>query len=224
MRLRSLRRAALPAVGLLCWAWAVPAEAHPHVWIEMRSDVVFNDQGLISAVNLMWTFDDGYAKIALDGLDKNGDGVYDPSELEPLTRENLDSLKDYNYFTYVRYNGKPQAIAAPTEAGQIYSDDKLQLHMQVPLVTPLDPAKGEFVLKVFDPEFFIAFDYAKDDPVSVIGNMPKPCKLVVKPLPTDAELAQTRAMLATKGTDWKPADDSEEFGSLFAQPVTIQCA
>ncbi|MCA3555935.1 DUF1007 family protein [Aestuariivirga sp.] len=211
---------ALPAVGLLCLA--APAQAHPHVWIQMQSGLVFNDQGLISAVNVSWTFDDGYAQMALDGLDKNGDGVYDPAELEPLTRENLDSLKDYNYFTYVRYNNKPQAIGTPVDAGQIYSGNKLRLQFRVPLAAPVDPARGEFVLKTYDPEFFIAFDYVKDEPVSVIGNMPKTCALNVKPVPGDAEIEQTRAMLATKGADWKPAED-EEFGSLFAQPVTIQC-
>ena len=220
--MRSGRWAALTALVTLCWAAATPAQAHPHAWIKMQSDIVFNDQGLISAVNVSWTFDDAYAKVALDGLDKNGDGVYDPSELEPLTRENLDSLKDYNYFTYVRYDGKPQAIGTPVDAGQIYSENKLQLHFQVPLVTPLDPTRGEFVLKTYDPEFYIAFDYDKDEPVSVIGNMPKTCQLVVKPVPTDAQLDQTRAMLATKGTDWKPPED-EDFGSLFAQPVTIAC-
>lgn len=220
--MRSGYRTALSALGLFCWAAATPAAAHPHVWVQMRSDIVFNDQGLISGVNLIWTFDDAYAQLALEGLDKNGDGVFDPSELEPLTRENLDSLKDYNYFTYIRYAGKLQPIAAPTNAGQTFSQNKLQLHFQVPLVTPVDPTKGEFVLKVFDPEFYISFDYPKDEPVSVLGNMPKSCRLEVKPLPSDAELEQTRAMLATKGTDWKPAED-EEFGSLFAQPVTIQC-
>ena len=150
--MRTGYRKAIPALGLLCWAAATPAQAHPHVWVEMQSDVVFNDRGLISAVNVSWTFDDAYAQLALDGLDKNGDGVYDPSELEPLTRENLDSLKDYNFFTYVRFDGA----------------------------------------------------------------------LEVKPVPSDAEIEQTRAMLATKGPDWKPAED-EDFGAIFAQPVTIQC-
>ena len=203
-------------------AVAPPAMAHPHVWVEMRSDVVFNDQGQISAVNLMWTFDDAYAQMALDGLDANGDGVYDPSELEPLTKENVESLKDYDYFTAVRFNGQKQPVGEVKEAGQVYSNDKLQLHLQVPLKTPVDPTKGEFVLKVYDPDFFIAFDYAKDEPVSVIGAMPKNCELVVKPVPTDAEIEQTRAMLATKGPDWKP-ENEEDFGAIFAQPVTIQC-
>jgi ABC-type uncharacterized transport system substrate-binding protein len=199
-----------------------PAAAHPHVWIEMRSDVVFNDQGLITAMNLMWTFDDGYAQMALDGLDTNRDGVYSPSELDPLTKENIASLKDYGFFTVMRYNGERQALGEVTEFGQIFSNEKLQLHLQVPLATPLDPTKGEFVAKVYDPDFFIAMDYAKDEPVTVIGAMPKNCQLVVKPVATDTQIEETRAMLSTKGPEWKPEND-EDFGALFAQPVTIQC-
>ena len=105
-------------VALLC-ALAAPARAHPHVWVEMRSDVVFNDQGLITAMNLMWTFDDGYAQMALEGLDTNGDGVYDPTELDPLSKENIASLRDYDYFTVMRFNGEKQALAPVTEFGQI---------------------------------------------------------------------------------------------------------
>ncbi len=203
-------------------AAAAPASAHPHVWIEMRSDVVFDDKGQITAMNLMWTFDDAYAQMAIDGLDTNGDGVYSPSELDPLTKENIASLKDYGFFTVMRYNGEKQALGEVTQYGQIWSNEKLQLHMQVPLKTPVDPTKGEFVAKVYDPDFFIAMDYAKDEPVTVIGNMPKNCELVVKPVPTDAEIEQTRAMLSTKGPEWKPEND-EDFGALFAQPVSVQC-
>ena len=203
-------------------AAAAPASAHPHVWIEMRSDVVFDDKGQITAMNLMWTFDDAYAQMAIDGLDTNGDGVYSPSELDPLTKENIASLKDYGFFTVMRYNGQKQVLGEVTEFGQIWSNDKLQLHMRVPLKTPVDPTKGDFVAKVYDPDFFIAMDYAKDDPVTVIGNMPKNCQLVVKPVATDAEIEQTRAMLSTKGPEWKP-ENQEDFGALFAQPVTVQC-
>ena len=74
-------------------AATVPAVAHPHVWIEMRSDVVFNEQGQVTALNLMWTFDDGYAQLALEGLDANGDGVYSAGELEALTKENIASAE-----------------------------------------------------------------------------------------------------------------------------------
>ncbi len=201
---------------------AAPAMAHPHVWIEMRSDVVFDDKGLITGLNLMWTFDDAYAQVALDGLDANADGVFTPQELEPLTKENLQSLKDYDYFTVMRFNGEKQSFGPIVESGQLWANNKLQLHFQLPLMTPVDPVKGEFVAKVYDPEFYIAIDYVKDDPVSVTGNMPKNCQLVVMPVPTDAEVEATRTMLATKGKDWKP-ETNEDFGEVFAQPVAIQC-
>jgi len=215
-------RRAVTAALLASLAAASPAVAHPHVWIEMRSDVVFNDQGQITAMNLMWTFDDAYAQMALDGLDANGDGVYSPSELDPLTKENIASLKDYGFFTVMRYNGQKQELGEVTQYGQIWSNDKLQLHMQVPLKAPVDPTKGEFIAKVYDPDFFIAMDYAKDEPVTVIGTMPKGCEMTVKPVPTDAEIEQTRAMLSTKGPEWKPEND-EDFGALFAQPVIVSC-
>lgn len=210
------------AVFAVTMCAAAPAMAHPHVWIEMRSDVVFDGKGLITGMNLMWTFDDAYAEMAVDGLDANGDGVYSPQELEPLTKENLQSLKDYDYFTVMRFNGEKQLFGPIVESGQIWSNNKLQLHFQLPLKTPVDPVKGEFAAKVYDPEFYIAIDYVKDEPVSVTGNMPKNCQLVVKPVPTDAEVEATRTMLATKGKDWKP-ETAEDFGEVFAQPVTIEC-
>lgn len=201
---------------------ATEARAHPHVWIEMQSDVVFTDDGLIKAVNLEWTFDDAYTQMALDGLDVDGDGMYSQSELAPLTNENISSLKDYEYFTVMRANGEQQKIGEVTDFGQIWSNNKLTLHLQVPLERPIDPNKEEFVLKVYDPEFFIAIDYVAADSVDVVGKMPESCQLVVKPVPTDAELDQTRTMLSEKGKDWTP-DPSEDFGAMFAQAVSIAC-
>ena len=198
------------------------AQAHPHVWIEMRSDVVFTDDGLIKGVDLEWTFDDAYMQVALEGLDLDGDGLYSQNELDPLTKVNISMLKDYEYFTVMRANGEQQKIGEVTDFGQIWSNNKLTLHLQVPLEKPVDPKKNEFMFKVYDPEFFIAIDYVKDDPVNIVGKLPESCKLVVKPVPTDAELDQTRTMLSEKGKDWAP-ETAEDFGALFAQAVSIAC-
>ena len=219
----ALRRSiALPSVLIILLAWPSAASAHPHVWVSMRSQVVFTENGLIKGVGLDWTFDDAYTTMALDGLDSDGDGVYSPAEIAPLTKENIESLKGYDYFTAMRFNDEKQPIGDVTEYGQTWSKDGLALHFIVPLKTPLDPAMGEFSYKIYDPEFFVAIDYVDKDPVAVSGNMPRQCQLVVKPVPTEADLEQTRLMLSTKGTDWKP-ENNEDFGALFAQLVLIQC-
>ncbi len=199
-----------------------PALAHPHVWIDMRSDVVINAQGLVSAVNVEWTFDDGYAQAALEGLDTNNDGNYSQAELDPLTKENMESLKEYNYFVTPRVDGEKAEIGPITEYGQVYTNSRLALHFVVPLKTPVDPVKHDFYYKIYDPDFFIAMDYVADTPVTVVGNLPASCKLDVKPIPSDADVEQTRSFLATKGKEWQPSTD-EDFGGMFAQPVHLAC-
>jgi len=215
-------RTSIAIAAAVLLPWAVPALAHPHVWATLQADVVFADDGRISAIDIDWTFDKKYTAMALDGLDANGDGVYSEEELAPLTRNNLDVLKDYDYFTVARLNGVKLAVAEATDYGQIWSNGKLEMHFRVPLKQPADPRAGLFVLKVYDPDFFVDIEYVKDQPVDVIGPIPRQCKLVVKPVPSEADLAQTRAMLATKGTDWKP-ENNEDFGAMFAQPVEIAC-
>ena len=188
----------------------------------MRSDVVIDDQGMVSAINVEWSFDDGYAQAALDGLDVNKDGNYSQAELDPLTKENMESLKEYDYFTKPRVDGQKAEIGEITEYGQVYANDKLSLHFVVPLKAPVDPRSRDFYYKIYDPDFFIAMDYVADTPVTVIGKLPDGCKLDVKPIPTDAELEQTKSYLATKGKDWQPPPE-EDFGGIFAQPVHLAC-
>jgi len=215
---KGLKLASLVLLG----GFATPAVAHPHMWVDMRSYVVFNNQGLITGIDLEWTFDDGYAQMALDGLDSNGDGIYSQDELAPLTKENLESLKEYNYFTIPRVNGDVVEIGEPTDAGQIYANDKLSLHFQVPLKVPVDPKKDQFLYKVYDPEFFIDFEYPDKDSVGVAGTMPQGCKLKLIEVAADQQTLNVKAMLSTKGKEWKPPAN-EDYGGMFAQPTAVVC-
>jgi ABC-type uncharacterized transport system substrate-binding protein len=215
--------AKVASLGGFVVAVSAPASAHPHMWIDMRSYVVFNDRALITGIDLEWTFDDGYAQMALDGLDTDGDGVYSQDELAPLTKENIASLKDYNYFTVPRVNGEVVPIGEVTEYGQIYSNGKLSLHFQVPLKTPVDPRKDEFLYKVYDPEFFIDMEYADKSSVGTVGSMPARCSLKLVQVSADQQTLQVKQMLSTKGREWKPPAN-EDFGGMFAQPTLVVCS
>lgn len=211
-------------LSLLCLgAITAPALAHPHVWVTASLDLVFNDQGQISAVNHAWSFDPAYAEMAIDGLDTNNDGEYSPEELVPLTTDNMTALKDYDYFTVMRVKGEKQLLADAVEATQLYANGRLTLYFQLPFKTPIDPKSGEVMLKVYDPEFFIDFQFPDEAPVSMVGTGPSGCKLEVKAPPTTEELDQTREMLSSKGPDWKP-ETAEDFGAMFARAIMYTCA
>lgn len=199
------------------------ALAHPHVWVEMQSSLVTNADGNITGLKVEWTFDDGYTQTAIEGLDADGDGTFSSTELMPLTKENINSLKEYDYFAVMHLKGEKLPISDVTEFGQVYANGKLKLYFSVPLKTSADPRSGEFTARVYDPEFFIAFDYTGDDAAALEGALPDGCKMELKPLQTSEESDQTLAMLAEKGQDWKP-EQAEDFGAIFAQPVVVTCA
>ena len=87
------------AVALLSCALATPAQAHPHVWITYETTVVY-EKGTFVGVRHKWSFDEFYTAMAIEGLDKNKDGVYDRDELAELAKVNIDGLKDFSFFTF----------------------------------------------------------------------------------------------------------------------------
>lgn len=210
--------------GLLALAvMAAPALAHPHVVVGVTTEVVLDAAGKVTGLLQHWHFDKGYTDSALEDMDTNHDGTFSAEELQPLTAENMKSLKDYDYFTVIRQKGEAVAILDPADAEQTWAKGLLSLHFTLPLAQPLDPKDGEVVAKVYDPEFFISFVLPESEGASAKGTLPAGCTLSVKPVPTDAELDSTRAMLATKGMDWQP-ENNEDFGALFAQPISLSCA
>ena len=209
-------------LGLVLTGTTVTAQAHPHVWIEARSDVVFDERGLIVAVNHEWTMDEAYSEMATDGLDTDGDGLYSPQELEPLTKENIQSLKEYNYFTQMKSDSEEVAFGDVVEAGQLWSRKRLSLHFQMPLKEPVDPTKSKIYYRIYDPEFFISIEFPGKEAITALGGKPPGCTVELRDVVSNEETEQTRAMLATKGTDWQPPPE-EEFGDMFAQPIVINC-
>ncbi len=201
-----------------------PAVAHPHVWSDISSQLLISDDGKITGVRMEWTTDKTYAKDALDGMDLNNDGVYEPEELAKLTEENLSALSEYDYFVFFCVSGEKQKNGKAIDGKQIYNpaDGRLTLDFTVPLETPLDPRKGEVQLKIYDPEFFIDFEYVKERPLYISKKLPDHCSAKLMPIPSDTALDQTKQMLATKGKDWKPVND-EDFGGMFAQAVIVRC-
>src|SRR5690606_18335720 len=134
---------ALLALGAVALDGKAPATAHPHVWIEARSDAVFDAEGRLEAINVEWRFDEFYSTTAVEGLDKDGSGQYEAEELQPLARENLESLRDYRFFTQVTAGGAPVNFGDVTEYGSFFKDGQLTMYFTLPLAKPVDPTASQ---------------------------------------------------------------------------------
>jgi ABC-type uncharacterized transport system substrate-binding protein len=163
------------------------AIAHPHVWVTALATVLY-DHNTITGLQQAWTFDEFYTQMAIEGLDKNGDGKYDRQELSELAQVNIDGLKEFNYFTSAKLGADDLKFKPPVDYWLEYSDQKiLTLHFTLPLEKPV-PADAAFAFSVSDPSYFIAFDLAKDNPVKLGPGAPPGCAATISdPSEDDAD-------------------------------------
>jgi len=201
------RGVAVVATALLT---CLPAAAHPHIWVTMEATLLY-ENGAFVGIRHKWTFDEYYTTSAIEGLDKNNDGIYSREELAELAKVNVDALKDFDYFTFPTLSGQALKLGEPRDYWLEHKDGALSLLFTVPFATPvLSDAKG-FAFSVYDPSFFIAFDLAKtENPVRLGEGAPKSCKLKVE-APDQRETAALGPMSQLGGV------------TSIGRPIALEC-
>lgn len=194
--------------------------AHPHVWIDMVSRVVYSPTGHITAVRIAWTFDDFYSVAAVDGLDLNKNGTFDPPELQELADTYLKNLKSYGYFTAVEIGGKKVETGTARAGRAVVTKGLLTFSFELPLSKPVDPKVSTFSYSSFDPSFYIDISPAKSNPVFFDGPAPKGCGYAMRK--TDAEPPKPEALNMTQSLLSQPATDGI-FGALSVAIVDVKC-
>lgn len=203
-----------------CFGIAREAQAHPHVWATVRSEIIFNDKHQITGVRHSWTFDEFYTAMAVQGLDTNGDGVFSKEELQPLAEVNVKSLKDFDYFTFVHIGDADNLPLKPPENYSLdYDKSLITLHFTLPLDTPLDPHGKVVTFDVYDPSFFVAFGFATEAPIKLSGTPAKECAARIKR--PDAESEEDAKALSE--AFFSQLGPNSNFGSQFAQTVEVKC-
>jgi ABC-type uncharacterized transport system substrate-binding protein len=184
------------------------ADAHPHVLIEARTQVLFNAQGQIVGVSNVWDFDDAFSAYAIQGYDSKGDGNPTRQELQPFAEINLKSLAEYNYFTRLKVAGVTVTFASPKDYYDVFANEKLTLHFTLPLAKPLDVRGKPVEVDVYDPAYFAAITFASDKPVALAGAAGGCDSVVHRPEALDAATARKLAVI--------PADQRTLPPELFA--------
>ena len=148
------------------------ARAHPHVWITVRSEAQFDVEGQLVAIRHHWTFDDMYTAFLTSNLGPDGAPLTE-ADLLPLAKENIESLAEYEFFTFAQVSGKPIAFSKPQEYSMTYEAKQqiATLHFTLPLAAPVG-AKPEFSFAVYDPTYYVAFAFDKGQSARIAGGPP----------------------------------------------------
>jgi ABC-type uncharacterized transport system substrate-binding protein len=193
---------------------ANPAAAHPHVWVTAASELLYAPNGTVTAIRHAWTFDDMFSTYALQGTESKKKGVYSREELAPLAQTNVESLKEYGFFTFAKVDGQKQPFLAPTDYFLEYRDSALVLHFTLPFKTPVK-AK-QLLVEIFDPSYFVDFALQKQDPVHLVGA-PASCTAAIQ-RPSDGTAGAQKLGEANFLNG-----NNSNYGAMFANRITVDC-
>lgn len=190
------------------------ASAHPHVWVKAASELMYAADGTVTGVRHAWTFDDMFSTYALQGIETKTKGVYTREELAPLAQTNVESLKEFGFFSFAKADGKKQKFNEPTDYYLEYKDTALVLHFVLPFKTPFKSRQMQ--LEVFDPSYFVDFQLQDKDPVKLVAA-PAGCTMTIE-RPSDGSAAAKKL-----GEDNFLDGSNDNFGAMFANKVTVNC-
>jgi ABC-type uncharacterized transport system substrate-binding protein len=197
---------------------ALPAQAHPHVWVTAKTVIVFGADGAVTGLRYLWTFDDAYSAFAVQGLDKNNDGKLTPDELADLAKVNVESLGEFGYFTSARASGRKLTFKDPVDYGLDMQDKLLVLHFTLPLAEPL-PKPKVFSFDIYDPTYFVDFTLAKSEDAVTLASAPQGCAVnVSRPKPPDPAAQQK----LSEGF-FSALSANSNFGAQFSNAVIVAC-
>ena len=159
-------RAALVGLALLIGSASI-ASAHPHVFVTAASELMYAPDGSLTGVRHAWTFDDMFSAYAIQGIETKTKGVYTREELASLAQTNVESLKEFAFFTFAKSGGRKSKFSDPVDYYLDYNGTALVLHFTLPLKAPLKTK--QLALEIFDPSYFVDFSLAKENPIKLVG-------------------------------------------------------
>lgn len=194
---------------------AQPAQAHPHEWIDVRSTLIFDAQGQVTAIRERWLFDIYYTALSLPDFDENKNGALDHNELLALANGNLSNLKDYSYFTYMETDGKAVEFADVSDVESRIIDGRIEMQFTLKLKEPINPSVSQTSYRIYDPSYYVAMLHEKQTPV-ILENS-KACNYSLsKPQPDIVWVTLAQALD-------KKATALDDLGQHFAERVTVIC-
>lgn len=198
------------------------ASAHPHVWIDMTTKLLFDKNGHIRAMEIHWLFDPFYSAhlgLSVREIEKAGN----KNAYATFAGEMAGRLQKHDYFTEATADGKRLRFARHrnASAGKIDTgkeQGRFWTRFTVELEKPVDPKRQKFVYAVYDPTYYIEMLHAEKKPAFTLagGNTNKCYGKLIKPNP-DAEARTFAASLD------KTQSGGNDLGRLFAEKVALLC-
>ncbi|MGF1659820.1 MAG: DUF1007 family protein [Rubrimonas sp.] len=205
----------------LAWALAASAaQAHPHVFIDAEAGFVFDAEGRLASVEIVWRYDAFSSLFLLEdmGLDPDGDGALTEAERAALAADQTDWPETFAGDSYLRIGGEAAALSPARDGSAALEDGRVVVRFRRDLAEPA-PAQGlQARLELYDPSYFFAYALTGEP---ALRDAPAACAAQARRFDPDAAASELLASLATLGREETPEDPN--VGAAFADAALLRC-
>ena len=214
-------KAAGPAfLAMIAACNALPALAHPHVFIDTEVEIILNAGGMVDAVRVTWVYDELYTLSIIEdrGFDPDFDGVLDSAEKAALSGFDMVWDEGYPGDTYVLAGETPLGLGGPSDWTADYVDGRLvSTHMRR-VEPPVDPRDLPFVVQSYDPSYYVSYRIVGTPKVTGGTDC---AAMIFEPDLAAADRALEAALEEYYGSDLE--GDFPAVGAAYADEVRLTC-
>ena len=202
---------------------AAPARAHPHEFIDAALDLHFDASGALVTIGVEWRYDAFTTMLILGDLGLNPAAeTLTPEEAAVLAGFDLNWVEGYNGDLWPMQGDTPLTLGAPQPVATTLEDGQIISRHLRPVLAPVNPALGQLVIQVYDPEYYVA--YTLSGQATIEGRDDCRARVFVP------DLSAARARLDAALDELYAggmADVEEDFpavGRDFAEELRLDCA
>lgn len=214
--------ASVSCVQALCGLIAlssVPAEGHPHVFVDGGVHFFFKNNRF-AALHVTWVYDELETLYILSShnLSLNAEGRLSDADRRELVRHRSNWPRDFDGSAHLSINEKPVSLKWPKEFDAQVVDDRLRITFtrELEKTVPLTGLKAEVAF--YEATYFYAFAVTEQPEFVDSGNRCDTEVLKYDPTSQDLQLQATLSQLSREETS-----GIVKVGALFADRVLVTC-
>jgi len=200
------------------------AMAHPHGWVDISVEGMFDDQGRLTALRQQWRMDPFYSQVVMEDMAKVEGDTSMEQRLDALGVEIRNNLAKENNLTHITLDDQPVAQGTVSDTNTEYRGERLVFSFVLPLARPQPMSGHTLRYQVYDATYYIEMVHE----ANADGSEPLPDALTLEHAPSgcttriikakpDPQKVMEAAML-DQGATGEP-----NLGHFFAETGEILC-
>jgi ABC-type uncharacterized transport system substrate-binding protein len=164
------RAACMVVTVIVAWAagglFGKEVQAHPHVFIVQRLNLVFDEKGL-AGVKVRWKMDDMFACMVAEDHDQNRNGTLEPDEVQSVKDNAFIFIKEFSFFTFIKIDNRPFQVKFIRDFNATLKDGRLVYEFLIPCHVTATDAYKKVSVSSYDPSYYTAIYFAKYDTIAL---------------------------------------------------------